>query len=91
MRVATFALCAASVATSSVDPRSIDALHLIVAAAGETYTARPIDLSSIRVRARAANSAAPAPTVLMHGLGDAGSNAGMQSLAQSVEKAHPGA
>jgi hypothetical protein len=30
------------------------------------------------------------PVVLMHGLGDAGSNAGMQSLAQSVMKAYPG-
>ena len=74
-----------------MDPRSIDALHLIVAAAGDKYSARPLDLSSVRVRARAPTAAAPAPTVLMHGLGDAGSNAGMQSLAQSVEKAHPGA
>ena len=85
-----FALCL-SVATSSVDPRSTEALNLIVAAAGDKYSARPVDLASIRVRARAPGAAGPAPTVLMHGLGDAGSNAGMQSLAQSVEKAHPGA
>lgn len=31
------------------------------------------------------------PTVLMHGLGDAGSNSGMQSLAQTIETAYPGA
>ena len=30
------------------------------------------------------------PVVLMHGLGDAGSNAGMQSLAQSISAAYPG-
>ena len=30
------------------------------------------------------------PVVLMHGLGDAGSNPGMQSLAQSVRDAYPG-
>lgn len=47
-----------------------------------------VDLSRIAVRAPAANYT---PTVLMHGLGDAGSNAGMQSLAQSVMTAHPGA
>ena len=30
------------------------------------------------------------PVVLMHGLGDAGSNPGMQSLAQSVMTKYPG-
>ncbi len=30
------------------------------------------------------------PVVLMHGLGDAGSNPGMQSLAQSVMTRYPG-
>ena len=30
------------------------------------------------------------PVVLMHGLGDAGSNPGMQSLAQSVMAKYPG-
>ena len=35
-------------------------------------------------------SASYTPTVLMHGLGDAGSNAGMQSLAQTIMTAYPG-
>lgn len=48
-----------------------------------------IDLSRITVRG--SQGASYTPTVLMHGLGDAGSNAGMQSLAQSIEKAYPGA
>lgn len=30
------------------------------------------------------------PVVLMHGLGDAGSNPGMQSLAQTISAAYPG-
>ena len=49
-----------------------------------------LNLSLITPRA-AAPAASYTPTVLMHGLGDAGSNAGMQSLAQSVETAYPGA
>lgn len=48
-----------------------------------------VDVAAIAVRG--GSSAAYTPTVLMHGLGDAGSNAGMQSLAASVEKAYPGA
>ena len=42
----------------------------------------------------ASSTAAPRttyrPVVLMHGLGDAGSNPGMQSLAQSVMAKYPG-
>jgi len=39
---------------------------------------------------RRANSTPRRPVVLMHGLGDAGSNPGMQSLAKSVTAAYPG-
>lgn len=35
-------------------------------------------------------SATYRPVVLMHGLGDAGSNAGMQSLAQNISNTYPG-
>jgi hypothetical protein len=46
------------------------------------------------VCARAFPSAEPRttyrPVVLMHGLGDAGSNPGMQSLAQSIMTKYPG-
>jgi triacylglycerol esterase/lipase EstA (alpha/beta hydrolase family) len=76
---------------SPINPHSLEALAAVVAAAGDRYSARPVDLSTIVVRPRAVGAAGPAPTVLMHGLGDAGSNAGMQSLASSVMKAHPGA
>lgn len=76
---------------SAADPRSLASLASIVRAAGDKYSARPVDVARTTVRARAPGAPAPAPTVLMHGLGDAGSNAGMQSLAASVEKAHPGA
>jgi hypothetical protein len=48
-----------------------------------------VNVSSITRRGRLGGTYTP--TVLMHGLGDAGSNAGMQSLAQSVETAYPGA
>jgi triacylglycerol esterase/lipase EstA (alpha/beta hydrolase family) len=82
-------VCACATA-SQINPNSLEALAAIVAAAGDRYSARPIDLNSVSVRPRVAGAAAPAPTVLMHGLGDAGSNAGMQSLAASVMKAHPG-
>ena len=88
---ATLAVASSSSSNNDVDPRSLEALSRIIAAAGDKYSAKPLKLNSITVRPRIAGSAAPAPTVLMHGLGDAGSNAGMQSLAQSVMTAHPGA
>lgn len=37
-----------------------------------------------------AGGASYVPVVLMHGLGDAGSNPGMQSLAASISAAYPG-
>lgn len=61
---------------------SLDALL----AASAKYHA-PV-LSAHAMRFIAAN--ATRPVVLMHGLGDAASNAGMQSLVTSVETAYPG-
>jgi hypothetical protein len=93
--VALLALPLASAALPTAAERtyatSSAALARVIAAAGDRYTVRPVDVSRTTVRARRAGAASPAPTVLMHGLGDAGSNAGMQSLAQSVVAAHPGA
>jgi palmitoyl-protein thioesterase len=85
------AATAAAQAAAPIDPRSLEALAAVVAAAGDRYTPRPVDVAAVTRRTRAPGAPAPAPTVLMHGLGDAGSNAGMQSLAQSVMAAHAGA
>jgi len=84
------ALALAASASAAPPSFGLDALAAIVAAAGDRYSARPLR-AAVAPRARAPGAPAPAPTVLMHGLGDAGSNAGMQSLAQSVAAAHPGA
>ena len=48
-----------------------------------------LDVAAIR-RRDTAPGVSYTPTVLMHGLGDAGSNAGMKSLAQTIEVAYPG-
>ena len=76
-------------ATAAADRESaLLQLESLLARTLRKRVAPTVDLASITVRG------APGvytPTVLMHGLGDAGSNAGMQSLAQSVETAYPGA
>jgi palmitoyl-protein thioesterase len=53
------------------------------------YQAPVIDTTNTPVLGSA--NATYRPVVLMHGLGDAGSNPGMQSLATSIETAYPGA
>jgi palmitoyl-protein thioesterase len=90
LALAFAAAARAPTAAERAGATSLAALARVIAAAGDRYSARPVNVSRVTVRARR-GAAAPAPTVLMHGLGDAGSNAGMQSLAQSVAAAHPGA
>jgi palmitoyl-protein thioesterase len=85
------ALFAAS-ATAASAPAPAPALAQLSALLNVTLPRRlapSINLSAISVRA--GGQATYTPTVLMHGLGDAGSNAGMQSLAKSVMTAYPGA
>lgn len=57
-------------------------------ASGKLPLAPTIDLDAI-VPEKMANGSYR-PVVLMHGLGDAGNSAGMQSLAQSIMKKYPG-
>ena len=89
------ALTALSAPTSSTRPTRRDAL----VALGDLFDATRSRRLAPTLNFSAALAAQSAghvrggsytPTVLMHGLGDAGSNAGMQSLAQSVMSAYNG-
>lgn len=94
MRAASLALVAAAAAATPALPSSAVADVLAAfnklsdPASGSRFIARPLDLSTTPVLGATASNYTP--TVLMHGLGDAGHNAGMQSLAQSVMTAYPG-
>ena len=86
-----FIAAAAAAAFALADTRSVALAQLesLLAQTLPRRVAPTVNVSSITRRGRLGGTYTP--TVLMHGLGDAGSNAGMQSLAQSVETAYPGA
>ena len=84
-----FALAVVARPQLNLDDRTLSLMSTTLAShTTSRFVARP--LRSMPA-ALAPPSASTTPVVLMHGLGDAGSNAGMASLAQSVETAYPGA
>ena len=102
LRSAIFALCALLLVSSFAGAlerlerlgdadSAAAALRLLSELSGAVRSRRlapTLDLSHMTRRLSSSNCS---PTVLMHGLGDAGSNAGMQSLAASVMAAYPAA
>jgi palmitoyl-protein thioesterase len=89
MRAALFPALSLLVAAIAA-PSPLDVLSSLLDQTLHRRVAPTLDLAKISVRGPALG-ASYTPTVLMHGLGDAGSNSGMQSLAQSVMQAYPGA
>ena len=91
LSILALALTCASSAPAA-PPASAAALRelSLLASATAARRAAPV-LDVARVTRRLGGGAAPVPTALMHGLGDAGTNAGMQSLAASIPAAWPGA
>ena len=78
---------AAAVAAPTLEQRlaaaasPLEQLSLLLERTLPSRLAPTVDVAATTVRGAAAAAGAPyTPTVLMHGLGDAGSNAGMKSL-----------
>jgi len=70
---------------------ALEALSVLAQQTLPRRLAPTLDPSKTTIRGSPSQATSYTPTVLMHGLGDAGSNAGMQSLAKTVETAYPGA
>lgn len=59
----------------------LDKIEAFLASAANPFSAPTVDVSAVEADTAAYDNT---PVVLMHGLGDAGDNPGMQSLAKSV-------
>jgi len=68
-------------AASALSVSHVESMKQFLSGSGNPFTAPMVDLGLIMPDAVSADNT---PVVLMHGLGDAGDNPGMQSLAKSV-------
>lgn len=83
-----FSLSSSFVSAIAVANRDYDQLLWKSLSTSNRYHAPRINLTNIQVRET--NNTGCIPTILMHGLGDASTNSGMESLAQSIMTAFPG-